>query len=308
MSADESPEGHRSGFVAVVGRPNVGKSALMNCLLGQSVAPVSPRPQTTRRRQLGILTLAQAQIIFVDTPGLHQPLHKLGQRMNALAQEAIRDSDLLLGVFDVSRRPTAEDEKLAREIQSLQGNTPVLLALNKVDLIRPDLLPSRLEFFHALLPEAEAMAISALRGDRRQELLDRILERLPVGPRYYPQDEITESFERDIAADLIRAAALRLLKDEVPHSIFVKTEEYKERGEQGAYIAATIFVERETQKPIVIGQKGRMLRDIGTMARREIESMSGRKVYLDLHVKVEPGWRNDEAALRRFGFRAGKPQ
>src|SRR3989337_2040729 len=128
MSAEVFPEGHRSGFVAVIGRPNVGKSALMNCLLGQSVAPVSPRPQTTRRRQLGILTLAPAQIIFVDTPGLHQPLHKLGQRMNALAQEAIRDSDLLLGVFDVSRRPTAEDEKLAREIQSLQGNTPVLLA------------------------------------------------------------------------------------------------------------------------------------------------------------------------------------
>jgi len=308
MSADESPEGHRSGFVAVVGRPNVGKSALMNCLLGQSIAPVSPRPQTTRQRQLGILTLPQAQIIFVDTPGLHQPLHKLGQRMNALAQEAIRDSDLLLGVFDVSRRPTAEDENLAREIQSLQRKTPVFLALNKVDLVRPDLLPSRLELFRALLPEAEAMPISALRCDQRQELLDRILERLPVGPRYYPQDEITESFERDIAADLIRAAALRLLKDEVPHSIFVKTEEYKERGKRGAYIAATIFVERETQKPIVIGQKGRMLRDIGIMARREIESMSGRTVYLDLHVKVEPGWRNDEAALRRFGFRAGKSQ
>ncbi len=302
MESSDTHEGHRSGFVALAGRPNIGKSTLINAFLGQNIAAVSPRPQTTRVRQLGILTIPNAQVIFVDTPGIHKPLHKLGEQMNADALEVLEDADLILAMFDMSQLPTEDDERVAERVQQLSSKPPVLVVLNKVDIVPPDEILERQSVFETLLPDTEIHVISSTRGDGRDVLLDRILELLPFGPQYYAEDMITDAYERDIAADLVRAAALNLLRDEVPHCIAVRIDEYKERNEHGAYIEATIFVERNSQKGIVIGKGGAMLRDIGTLARKEIEVMSGRRVYLKLRVKVLPRWRNDMNALRRLGF------
>ena len=303
MDVVDIPEGHKSGFVAIAGRPNVGKSTLINAFLGQRVAAVSPRPQTTRHRQLGILTLPTAQVIFIDTPGIHKPLHKLGEQMNAEALEALEDADLLLVMFDMSRFPNEDDQRVAERIKAINPGPPTLVVLNKLDLVPPDELVNRQAAFAALLPETEIYAISSTRGDNRDQLLQHILKLLPSGPRYYPEEEVTDTYQRDIAADLIHAAGLKLLRDEVPHCIAIRIDEYKERNQQGAYIAATLFVERESQKGIVIGKGGGMLRKIGTLARQDIEAMTGRKVYLKLRVKVLSGWRNDERALQRLGFR-----
>jgi GTP-binding protein Era len=304
MSDPDFPEGHRSGFVAVVGRPSVGKSTLINALLGQSIAPTSHRPQTTRRRQLGILTRADAQVIFVDTPGIHQPQDRLGRWMLDDASAALDDADVILVVFDLTRPPNREDEQVAQAIRARKDPPPIVIALNKVDEVPADRLSDRRAAFLTLLPDCEAHSVSAFRGDGRAELLERILALLPAGPRYYPADQVTDIFERDIAGELVRAAAMRLLRDEVPYGITTRVEEFRERGEDGAYVGVTLFVEREAHKPIVIGKGGGMLRRIGTEARKEIEAMSGRKVYLDLRVKVAAGWRDDEEALQQFGFRS----
>jgi GTP-binding protein Era len=304
MSDPDFPEGHRSGFVAVVGRPSVGKSTLVNTLLGQSIAPTSHRPQTTRRRQLGILTRADAQVIFVDTPGIHQPRDRLGRWMLDDASASLDDADVILVIFDLTRPPNREDEQVARAVRARAEPPPIVIALNKVDDVPADRLSDRRAAFLTLLPDCEAHFVSALRGDGRDELLERILALLPVGPRYYPADQVTDLFERDIAGELVRAAAMRLLRDEVPYGITTRVEEFRERGEEGAYVGVTLYVEREAHKPIVIGKGGVMLRRIGTEARKEIEAMSGRKVYLDLRVKVAAGWRDDEEALQQFGFRS----
>lgn len=299
---NQLPEGHRSGYVAVLGRPNVGKSTLINRYLGQSVAPVSPRAQTTIRRQLGILTLPEAQLIFVDTPGIHKPQHKLGEQMNVMAQDAIEDADGLLVIFDLSQQPTQDDQRVIQRILDNLNKVPVLCALNKLDTVEPQGMEVRIGAFEDLLPGTETISISATRGDNCDALLQRLIEMLPEGPRYFPEDEITATYERDIAADMIRAACLQLLRDEVPYCIAIRIDEYKERNEHGAYIRATLMVERLSQKGIVIGKNGSMLREIGTLARREIEAMSGRKIYLELKVSVLPRWRNDERALKRFGY------
>jgi GTP-binding protein Era len=303
MPDPDFPSGHRSGFVAVAGRPSVGKSTLINAFLGQVIAPVSPRPQTTRRRQLGILTLPLAQAIFVDTPGIHQPRNLLGEGLNRAAREAIEDADLILAVFDLTQLPTPEDQRTADWIRELAPRRPVLAALNKLDAASPSRLQTLADAFYALLPAAEPFLVSATSGHGRPELLERLLAILPEGPRFYSQDEVTDSFERDIAADLLRAAALHLLRDEVPHGIAVRIDQYRERGPEGAFIAATLFVEKESHKGIVIGKGGAMLRRIGTQARREMEAMSGRRIFLETRVKVMPNWRDDEHALRRLGFR-----
>lgn len=302
MANTDTPEEHRSGFVAVAGRPNVGKSTLINAFLGQTIAAVSPRPQTTRRRQLGILTHPLVQVIFVDTPGIHKPRHKLGDQMNAQALEIMEDADLVLVIFDINQSPNDDDNRVAERVLKLSSDAPILMVLNKIDLVSPGEILDRQATFTSLLPSIEVHVISSTRGDNREQLLQRIVELLPRGPRYYPDDDITDLYERDLAANFIRAACLQVLRDEVPHCIAVRIDEYKERNTHGAYIVATLFVERDSQKGIVIGKGGAILREIGTLARREIEAMSGRKVYLKLHVKVQPGWRNDLKILKRLGF------
>ena len=300
---EESPTVFRSGFVAVMGRPNVGKSTLLNTLLGIKVAAVSPWPQTTRKQQMGILTLEDAQIIFVDTPGVHNPLHKLGEHMNEEAADVLRECDLCMLVVDVSEPPGEEDQLLADLLVDLKRPIPTLLALNKADLVDPEGLEPHQRAFQDMFPQAgELLPISATRGDNLDLLVKEIVSQLPEGPPFFPEDQITDLYEREIAADLIREAVLYHLRDEVPHSIAVRIDEYKERDHRGAYIAATLFVERDSQKGIVIGQGGSMLKKIGIAARQEIEAMSGRKVFLQLRVKVRKNWRNDEGALRLFGF------
>jgi GTP-binding protein Era len=293
---------HRSGFVAVVGRPNVGKSTLLNALLGQKVAGVSPWPQTTRRRQMGILTLPAAQILFLDTPGWHEPKNHLDEAMIRTSADSISEADVVLFVADLTEPATGEDRELAEWVLKKKPKAPVIMALNKADAVPEETRDAREKEFTALLPDAERRVISARQGEGLPALLEAVVARLPEGPVLYPEEEITDFSEREIAAELIREAALRNLRAEVPHGVAVRVDQYKERGEQGAYIEATLFVERETHKAIVIGKGGVMLKRIGTDARRKIEEMSGRKLYLDLRVKVLPGWRNREDALRRLGY------
>jgi len=302
----ERPPIHKAGFVAVLGKPNVGKSTLVNTLLQQKVAAVSPRPQTTRKRQLGILTLDEAQVIFIDTPGIHEPRHKLGESMLQEAVDTLSECDLILMMVDASLPLESEDHQLVEMLERIKGRIPILLVINKIDRLDPADLPQRQSEYANLVPEAVPVAVSSTRGDGIANLLQAIIDRLPENPDFFPPDQITDLYEREIAADLIREAALLLLRDEVPHGIAVRIDQYLERGEEGAYIEATLFVEREAHKGIVIGQGGAMLKEIGSAARRQIEEMSGRKVYLRLRVKVRKHWRNDEEFIRWFGYKRSK--
>jgi GTP-binding protein Era len=298
----ESAPSHRSGFVALAGKPNVGKSTLINVLLGQKVAAVSPRPQTTRRRQLAILSREDAQLIFVDTPGLHHPRHRLGEYMNQDTVKALEDADAVLFLGDLSTPPEEEDRLVVEAIQRLKHPHPLIFGLNKVDLVSAGELAERVQAYQELLPEAPVIPFSATLGQNLDLLLSALIAALPEGPPLYDPEQITDFYERDIAADLIREAALLLLRDEVPHGIAVRIDEYKERGETGAYIAATLLVERESHKAIVIGEGGAMIKRIGSAARQEIERISGRRAYLELRVKVSKNWRDDPNTLRWLGY------
>jgi len=297
---------HRSGFIAILGKPNAGKSTLVNTLLGQKIAAVSPRPQTTRRRQLGILTTADAQLVFVDTPGVHTPRHKLGQFFNQEAEEALDGVDIILFLVDASTEPDEDDQRIAILLSALRRKPDLVLGLNKTDLVPAGLLEARRAAYQALVPHAFALAFSATSRAGLPELLAHLTSRLPVRPAEFPEEQLTDLYEREIAIELIREAALIFLSQEVPHALAVRLDEFTERGEQGAFIAATLFVERESQKGIVIGEGGAMLKKIGSAARKEIEAMSGRKVFLELRVKVAKNWRDDEDALRRFGYKIKK--
>jgi len=294
----------RSGFIAIIGRPNVGKSTLVNALLGQKIAAVSPKPQTTRKRQLGILTTDSAQLVFVDTPGMHNPRHKLGQFLNQEAEESLEDVDVILWLVDISVRPTDEDKEIASLLNQTPRRTPLVLAANKMDLVPAEALSARLEAYQATLKkEARVISISATQNQNLDQLKELLISLSPIRPPEFDEEQITDSYERDIAADLIREACLHHLRDEVPHGVGVRVDEFAERENGMLYIAATIFVERNSQKGILIGEGGRMMKAIGSGARKEIEEMSGRKVFLELRVKVLKDWRNDENAMQRLGYR-----
>lgn len=293
---------HRSGFIAVIGHPNVGKSTLLNALLGQKIAAVSPRPQTTRKRQLGILTLEHAQLIFVDTPGIHNAKHKLGEFLNQEAQEALDGVDLILWLVDASTHPTDEDVNISTLLKSVSPRTPRMLVLNKIDLVQPDDLSAREKEYAELTSNASVMRISAGQRLGLGELLEALIQAVPEREAEYPEEQITDLYEKEIAGDLIREACLIKLRDEVPHGMAIRIDEFKERDNGMAYIAATIFVERESQKGIVIGESGKMLKAIGSAARKEIEEMGGHRIFLELRVKVSKDWRNDPNMLKQLGY------
>jgi GTPase len=296
----------RSGFIAVIGRPNVGKSTLINTLVGQKVAAVSPRAQTTRRRQLGILTTDKAQAVFVDTPGLHTPRHKLGQFLNTEAEEALQGVDTILWIVDASAEPHDEDKHISSLLNELRKRGTLILGINKIDLVSAETLIARTATFTALTNPTEVIPFSANSGDGCDTLLKVILDSLPVKEPEFPIDQVTDLYEREIAADLIREACLMHLRDEVPHGVNVRIDQFTERDNGVAYIHATIFIERESQKGIVIGENGAMLKNIGSAARKEIENMSGRKVFLEIRAKVAKDWRDDENQLRQFGYKISK--
>lgn len=296
--ADDWPEDHRSGVVAVVGRPNVGKSTLMNAILGQKIAITNPKPQTTRRQQLGIYTTEAAQMLLTDTPGIHRPHNKLSEMMYALAEMAIGDADVILWILDASEPPTPADTYIAELIKKQAAHTPLVLALNKADLIeKRDTAAHR-----ALIDHDSAFEISALHKTRVDDLVTHLISLLPPGPRYYPVDQVSDLNMRFVASEMIREQIMTLTEKEIPHSSAVVIERYKE-GEERTVIEATIYVERDSQKGIVIGKNGAMIKAIGTAARQELIAMLETPVHLELHVKVLKDWRSNEDFMKRLGYR-----
>lgn len=302
----ETADNHRSGFVAVIGRPNVGKSTLINGLLQEKINIVSPRPQTTRSRQLGILTSPDYQIIFIDTPGLMQPRHKLDEFMVETAVESLSEADVVLWLVDGSEPIGPGDRAISKQLNALDQSIPVILGINKSDITAVENVLPYTEAYRALLPEATWLFFSAQTGNGRNELLNLVVQALPKGPRYYPADQVTDSYLRDMAAEFIREQVMIQLRDEIPYSIAVQVDEFKERPNGTTYVGATVFVERDNHKRIIIGAKGSQLRQIGAAARKEIEALLDGKVFLELWVKVEPKWRQNEKALKRLGY--SKPE
>ncbi|SCM80260.1 membrane-associated, 16S rRNA-binding GTPase [uncultured Sporomusa sp.] len=293
-------ENYKSGFVAVIGRPNVGKSTLMNNLIGQKVAIMSDKPQTTRNKIMGVLTQNDAQIIFIDTPGIHKPKHKLGEYMVKEAEGSLREVEVILFVVDVTAEMGPGERYILDNLANVR--TPVILVVNKIDRIeKPKLFPI-IEKYTAAFNFAAVVPISALDQTNFDGLVAEIKNYLEPGPQYYPEDMITDQPERLVIAELIREKVLHLTKEEIPHAILVDIEEIVTRANEDLYVRAVIYVERDSQKGIVIGAGGRLLKDIGRMARADIENLLGSKVYLDLWVKVKKDWRNRANVLKSFGF------
>jgi len=291
----------RSGFVSLVGRPNAGKSTLLNALVGQKVAIVADKPQTTRTSIQGVLTLPDAQVVFLDTPGIHKADTPLNRRMMDTVRAALEARDLLLFLADASYSFSEEDRRAVDLLR--KTTTPVVLVLNKIDLLKDKaLLLPLIEQYKSIYEFTDYVPISAAKGYGLDELRNLILEHLPEGPAYFPPDHITDQPERFLAAELIREKVLLATRQEVPHSVAVTVDRWEETP-QITRIYATIRVERPGQKAIVIGSKGTMLKRIGTAARQEMERIFGVRVYLDLHVRVQPGWREKPAFLDALDWR-----
>ena len=301
MTEQEKPTGFRSGFVSLIGRPNVGKSTLLNLLLGQKIAIISPKPQTTRNRILGIKNLPAGQIIFLDTPGIHRSGNLLNQSMVRTALATLQEVDVVCLLIEANSPNHEENDWILENLQKVRK--PVFLAINKIDLIpKGNLLPI-MERFSQKRPFEQIIPISAVLGDGVELLVRELLKILPEGPRFFPEDMVTDLPERFLAAELIREKVFHLTREEIPYATAVAIEEFKEREEKNlVVIRATIQVERETQKGILIGEKGRRLKEIGQLAREEMEALLGVRVFLELWVKVEKNWRDDPLALRRLGF------
>ena len=292
---------HKSGFISIIGRPNVGKSTFLNRVIGQKIAIMSDKPQTTRNKVQGVLTTDDAQLIFIDTPGIHKPKHRLGDFMMKVAQNTLKEVDLILFMVNAEEGFGKGEEFILEKFQTVK--TPIFLVINKIDTIHPDQLFTIIESYKEKYPFKEIIPISALEGNNVETLLTQIKKYLPEGPLYYPADQVTDHPERFIVSELIREKALHLTREEIPHSLAVVMEKMERKSNDVINVMATIIVERDSQKGIIIGKQGSMLKEIGKRARIDIENLLGNKVYLELWVKVQKDWRNKMTQLRDFGFR-----
>ncbi len=292
----------KSGYVSIIGRPNVGKSTLLNSLLGEKVAIVTPKPQTTRNRIRGIKNLPNAQIVFIDTPGIHRPRERLGEFMVKEATLALKDIDLAIVMVE-PRLPELADERLIDVVKTSRNKFqfPVILVINKIDTVKKAELLPIIDEYSKLMDFSEIIPISALKGDGLDILLQKVVEYLPEGPKYYPDDIVTDQLERFMVSEIIREKIMNLTEDEIPYSVAVEVTQWEEK-EGIIIISANIYVEKDTQKGIIIGKKGAKLKSIGTEARKEIEGLLGTKVYLELWVKVKEAWRKKPGALRELGY------
>lgn len=295
-------EGYRSGFVAIIGRPNVGKSTFLNRVIGQKIAIMSDKPQTTRNKVQGVYTTNSSQVIFIDTPGVHKPKSKLGDFMVDSAQATLNQVDLILFMVNAEEGLGKGDQFIIEWFKSRKN--PVFLVLNKIDKIHPDELLPLISQYQELYPFTEVIPISALEGNNVSTLLEQIETYLPEGPQFYPADQVTDHPERFIVSEFIREKVLHLTREEIPHSIAVYIEQMEKRdGSETIFVGATIVVERSSQKGIIIGKQGKMLKEIGQRAREDIERMLGSKVFLELWVKVQKDWRNKQIHLNDYGYR-----
>lgn len=292
---------NRSGFVALIGRPNVGKSTLINAIVGQKIAIMSDKPQTTRTRIRGVLTRSRGQAVILDTPGLHEPKHRLGKAMVEATETAIREVDLLVYVTDASAPYEGGDEHAQSRVKN--AGVPAILVLNKIDKVPKARLLEQIDVYRRRHPFVEIVPVSALTGEQVSVLETALFDHLPEGPQYYPGDVVTDHPERFIVAELIREKILQLTREEVPHSVAVAVEQMEYREDRDKlYVNAIIYTERESHKAILIGKSGDLLKRVGTMARRDIEGLFGSSCYLELWVKVKRDWRNSPPLLRSFGL------
>ncbi|RFA36379.1 GTPase Era [Virgibacillus dokdonensis] len=290
----------KSGFIAIIGRPNVGKSTFMNQVIGQKIAIMSDKPQTTRNKIQGVLTLSDAQMIFIDTPGIHKPKHQLGDFMVKTAINTLNEVDAILFMINAEEGYGKGDQYILDRLQKV--DKPVYLIVNKIDLVHPDKLLPLIDQYKDKHDFTEIIPISALQGNNVKHLLAVLKDQLAEGPQYYPEDQITDHPERFIISELIREKVLQFTKEEVPHSIAVVIENMEQRNHGKVLIQATIVTERKTQKGILIGKQGTMLKNIGKAARKDIENLLGTSVYLELWVKVKKDWRNKQSQLQEYGF------
>lgn len=291
----------KSGFVAIVGRPNVGKSTFMNYVLGQKIAIMSDKAQTTRNKIQGVYTKEDAQIVFLDTPGIHKPKHELGEFMVKSAYSALKEVDAVLFMVNVSEKRGPGDDFIIEKLKGIK--TPIFLVLNKIDLVTPEVLLERVESYKDALDFAGVFPISVLQGNNVNELMAGLINALPEGPQYYPADQITDHPEYFVVSELIREKILQLTQEEIPHSVAVTVDKMQKDEFDKVHVYANIIVERKSQKGIIIGKGGRLLKEIGTRSRRDIQQLLGNKVYLELWVKVEKDWRKRKSNLQEYGYR-----
>ena len=292
---------HKSGFVAIVGRPNVGKSTLLNRIVGQKIAIMSDKAQTTRNKIQGVYTTPEAQLIFIDTPGIHKPKHRLGDFMVESAYSALREVDAVLFIISADQKRGRGDDFIIERLKNVQS--PVYLIINKIDKVHPDELLGIIEDYSTQMPFAQVIPISATEGNNVERLMDVLVSEMPEGPQYFPDDQVTDHPEYFIVSELIREKVLFLTRDEVPHSVAVVVDSMKRNENDKIHIQATIIVERDSQKGIIIGKGGKMLKQVGTKARKDIENLLGDKVFLELWVKVQKDWRDKKVYLQDFGYR-----